>query len=316
MLKGIDISNFQGNPDFNGLKSQVDFIICKSSEGTGYVDPTFIRTQAECRRLGILLGYYHFARPDLGNTPQAEAGFFLQTIGTIHDGEILTLDFEVGFANPVPWCLSFLNEVNTKTGNKPLIYLNQSQIQSLDWSPVVQADYGLWVASYDNNPQGLKFATPWAVAALKQYTSGGTINGISGHVDLDSFFGDANIFKAYGFKSKPTPPVQVVITDQTKLDIGDPFGTMEFQAVKSTLKDQKSQITSLTAQVSTISRQRDDYQSANNIQANQITHLNGDIASLTQQLKDAQATGITKADASFIQSFKNWIKSFFQSSQP
>lgn len=107
-----------------------------------------------------------------------------------------------------------------------------------------------------------------------------------------------------GVSSTPTAPEEDMITDQTKLDIPAPFGTMEFQAVKSTLLDQKNQITSLTGQ-------RDDYQKTNNMQASRISDLTSQNAMLTQAVKDAQSTGVTTADASFLKSFKTWILSFF-----
>lgn len=103
---------------------------------------------------------------------------------------------------------------------------------------------------------------------------------------------------------QPPAPAQEVITDQTKLDIGDPFGILEFQAVRSILKDQKNQITSLTGQ-------RDDYQKTNNIQANKLSDLYSENASLKQAVKDAQAAGVSNADASFLKSFKAWVMSLF-----
>lgn len=102
---------------------------------------------------------------------------------------------------------------------------------------------------------------------------------------------------------QPPAPAEEVITDQTKLDIGGDFGTLEFQAVKSILKDQKTQITSLTGQ-------RDDYQKTNNIQANKMSELYTENATLKQSVKDAQANGVSKTDATFLKSLKDWILSF------
>lgn len=208
MLKGADISNYQGNPDFVKVKKSLDFIILKASEGNGYRDPVFTANQVAARNAGLLLGYYHFARPNLGNTPEAEAAWFLSVIQHIDQGEILCLDFEVDYSDAVNWCKRFLDYIQTKTGVKPLIYLNQSQLKEFNWKPVIDADYGLWLAQYDNDPNQTNGNFPWPTIAMKQWSSSGKVSGINGNVDVDSFFGDVAIFQAYGFKgaTDPTAP--------------------------------------------------------------------------------------------------------------
>lgn len=206
MLRGIDLSQYQGQPNFDSLKLGVDFIILKASEGTGYKDPQFDRNKSECRRVGIPVGFYTFARPDLGNTPQTEAAWFLNCVGELKEGDILFLDIEVVYTDLVNWSKQFLDAVSAKlNGYKPLIYLNKSQIQSNSWKPVVDGNYGLWCAYYDNDPTGLPFDTPWPAVAFKQYSSSGTIDGINGKVDMDSFFGDLVALKKYGVQIVPVP---------------------------------------------------------------------------------------------------------------
>lgn len=314
-LKGLDISKYQGNPDFDQVKAAGNqFVICKVSEGFGYVDPNFSRTQSEMRRTGLLLGYYHFARPDLGNKPEREADFFLNTIGEIRDGELLTLDFEVTFSDAVNWCHNFLNEVFTRTGCKPLIYLNQSQILSLNWQPVIAGDYGLWVASYDNNPEGLKFTPPWPTVAMKQYTSSGIVAGINGNVDLDSFFGDETTFKAYGYKISSTP----TMTDEQKrvFDILTGYRLDRTQGPEGNMEGFVNAIIGSDKAVPGLITQRNDYQNANNIQANQITFLNGEILKLNTQITNLQnqpmGIPVTPEEKSTLkgiwQKFLNWWK--------
>lgn len=208
MLAGIDISQFQKQPNFDTLKKNISFVILKASEGFGYEDPEFKRNQAEARRVGFLLGYYHFARPDLNNAPETEADYFLSVVGKLQNGEMLCLDFEVTYKNydPVVWCLAFLDRIFEVTKVRPLIYLNQNLIQTLNWQPVVDGDYGLWVASYDGKPDGLNFKTEWPTVAMKQYTNNAALPGVDGAVDGNSFFGEETVFKAYGYKETTTPP--------------------------------------------------------------------------------------------------------------
>ena len=72
-MHGTDQSYWQPNQITEG-----DFIICKATEGTGYVDPTCDAKYQLNKNAGKLLGVYHYARPDLGTTPEDEAKFFVE----------------------------------------------------------------------------------------------------------------------------------------------------------------------------------------------------------------------------------------------
>lgn len=115
---GHDISKWQGDVNFDTYKKsgKSQFVIIKSSEGVGYTDTKFKRNQSEIRRVGILLGYYHFARPDLGNSAVAEADYFLKVIGKLNPNELIALDYEC--ANQVQahvdWCRQWLDHVYAK----------------------------------------------------------------------------------------------------------------------------------------------------------------------------------------------------------
>lgn len=199
MLKGLDVSKYQGVLNFANVKSNFDFVIIKTSEGNGYTDLKFLANQAGFRSVGMLLGYYHFARPDLGNSPLAEANWFLKTVGTLNDGEILCLDYEATWGGDVVgWCKTFLDSIYSKTKCKPLIYLNQSHLKNYSWKPVVEADYGLWLAVYDYDPNKVIAVTQWASVAIKQFSNKLPYGSLA--VDANVFYGDATAFKAYGFK--------------------------------------------------------------------------------------------------------------------
>lgn len=182
----------------------------KVTEGVGFTDPKFKRNQSEARRVELPLGYYHFARPDLNNTPEGEARFFLDTVGELKEGEIIALDYEVeNRVQPhVDWCKKWLDYVLQKIGVKPLIYMSESVVHTWDWSIVVNAGYGLWIAKYlyNPNPDYTGFNTgKWPFAAMYQWTSGQKVLGIPvERVDGDVFYGDVTTFKKYGY-AKPTP---------------------------------------------------------------------------------------------------------------
>jgi GH25 family lysozyme M1 (1,4-beta-N-acetylmuramidase) len=206
---GCDISSFQGSVNFDLLKTEVSFVLAKSSEGTGYRDPTFQRNWAEARRVGLTRGAYHFARPDLGTLAQEEAAYFLSSIRPIDAADLLALDYEVQWTGDVVgWCKAFLDLIQQMTGHKPLIYLNLSLVRNHDWSPVIAAGYPLWLALYDDQSNTVP-STPWPNVTMKQWTSSGTLAGVPSRVDLNTLFGgdlpvnDAEFLEKYNRLIQP-----------------------------------------------------------------------------------------------------------------
>lgn len=202
MLKGIDISRYQNGIDISKL--DVDFVICKATEGVGYTDNCCDKFYQQAKSLGKKLGVYHFARPDLGNTAIAEADWFVRETKGYHKEVILVLDWEAGDLGNISWAKAWLDRVYEKTGVKPIIYMSASIMRQYDWSSVVNADYGLWVASYGTNDgtaqksvfnnYPLKY---WSFYALWQYTSKGRLNGYNGNLDLNYFSGNSSAWDKY-----------------------------------------------------------------------------------------------------------------------
>lgn len=195
-LHGTDQSKWQPNQITEG-----DFILCKATEGAGYVDPTCDAKYQMNKAAGKLLGVYHYARPDLGNSAEAEAEYFVNNIKGYIGEAILVLDWESANKWDVAWAKRWLDKVKELTGIKPIIYMSSSVTFAYDWSSVVAGDYGLWVANYGNN-DGSNHGCPavgyWGIVAMHQYTSN--------PIDKDEFFGDANTWKAYaGNKSGGAP---------------------------------------------------------------------------------------------------------------
>lgn len=61
--KGIDISRYQGKPDFAKLKNEVDFVILQAGFGryAYQKDAEFERNYSECKKYGIPVGAYWFS---------------------------------------------------------------------------------------------------------------------------------------------------------------------------------------------------------------------------------------------------------------
>ena len=202
-MNGIDISNWQKNIDLT--KMSFDFVICKATEGMNFVDAycdKFIHTAVN---MGKPFGFYHFARPT--NDPLLEARFFVKNTLNYFGAGIPVLDWEAEHKENVQWALTWLDEVQKLTGVKPLIYMSESVVNAYDWSPVVAGDYGLWVAKYrdyiEDPNYDMTSAGPapkvkwWKGYAMWQWTSVGKIDGYSGSLDCDIFYGNSEAWSKY-----------------------------------------------------------------------------------------------------------------------
>lgn len=210
MLKGVDISKWQNNNAGDGY----DFVIMKATEGCGYTDSTCDAKYQRAKANGQLRGVYHFARPDLGNTANDEADWFVsQILGYIKDA-ILILDWECATWN-VAWAKQWLDRVYQKTGVRPLIYMSANVIKSYNWTSVVNGNYGLWIAGYPAkfnvpNPPQARIEDqpydidPWPFWVIWQYTSS------AGQLDKDIAAIDRTAWSKYAGsyvepKPEPTP---------------------------------------------------------------------------------------------------------------
>lgn len=199
MINGIDVSHYQGNIDWS--KFDQDFALIKVTEGTTYVDPMWFSHNKEVVKRGIAHGFYHFLR---GGDAIAEANFFASKLGSLDQGEILMIDFEVALDNPVPYCLEFAKQLAARfNGLRALIYMSESVVLAHDWQPLVDYGCGLAVAKYGTNtgqPQGSPKTGKWPFWAIWQYTSKGRVNGVSTDVDRDQFNGTKEQFLKYGYQ--------------------------------------------------------------------------------------------------------------------
>lgn len=210
MLRGLDISKWQPvGMSFDGQ----DFIIVKATEGNGYTDPSCDAHYQRAKAAGKLLGVYHFARPDLGNTGEAEAQWFVSQIKGYIGEAVLVLDWEVQTWK-TDWAKAFLDKVYALTKVKPMIYMSASVVNGNNWSAVIKGDYGLWIAGYPpkynvpNPPEPTPSEMPygiggWPFWAIWQYTSS------AGKMDKDITAMDATAWKKYakveGSTPAPTP---------------------------------------------------------------------------------------------------------------
>ena len=215
-MNGIDISMWQRDINLSAIKA--DFVIVKATEGIGYVDKSCDMLFQNALSLGKKLGFYHFARPTANNDPIREADFFYENCKGYFGKAIPILDWEAENKQNVSYAKAWLDRVYQRSGVKPVIYMSESVVNAYDWSSVANADYGLWVAKYrDNNPDyNYNMANAgsrpkvkwWKFYCMWQWTSTGRLNGYSGNLDCNVFYGDGTTWDKYAGKSGTTHPVK------------------------------------------------------------------------------------------------------------
>ena len=198
--KGLDVSHYQTltQSSFNLMKRQgYSFVILKATEGTGYTDSKFYTYYKYARNAGLSVHAYHM----IGNSTTAPAqhiaeakhfyqvlaqtkastgyaftGYAFEDIEPTGTNSITT----TWWANAAPACAGyFLNEMQALGQAKVGIYAGY-----FNWKSYLEGhtdtwpgNTKIWLARYNT--------TLGTNADVWQYTETGTIDGITGHFDLD-----------------------------------------------------------------------------------------------------------------------------------
>jgi len=239
-IDGIDVSNFQGNVNWNSVLSDgYEFAFMKATEGVGFTDARFTQNITGAVSAGVLAAPYHFARPDSGvsNPLDAvnEANYFLDAIEPYYNtGTYLppVLDverFDVGMSLSQTrtfisnWVNDFSDTVFDSLGVRPLIYTSQSHANTY-YNSSVTSQHDLWVAWYrgsgTSNPPEQSDNPAWPEWKFWQYTDSGSVAGISGDVDLNVFNGTRPQLEALLVGEGVTEPGDVVNITNFEIDEG------------------------------------------------------------------------------------------------
>ena len=204
LTEGIDISHWQGTIDWTRVAAAGKrFAFMKASEDIDYRDPTYPVNRAAANANGIVIGAYHFAQPDLSpGDAVAEADHFLD-IAQIASGDLPpVLDLEIAGPSGSPlnqsqlqaWVRAYLGRIYERTGVRGVIYASPAFWVKYLGDTTWFADNGykvLWIAHWTTATAPTVPADAWGGNGWTfwQYTSSGSVAGISGRVDLDRFNG-------------------------------------------------------------------------------------------------------------------------------
>lgn len=187
MIKGIDVSRWQGNIDFAKVKeSGISFVLLKAggSDAGFYTDKFFYENYRKARDAGLEVGAYYFVGKNCKSSADgtADAMRFASIIKDCKLSYPVYIDFEApnssnkqgntdavcAFCAYMELCGYYAGiYASDISGFKDRLYLDQL------------SRYDKWVARYGSEP---KYVSKWGIW---QSSSKGNVPGINGHVDMD-----------------------------------------------------------------------------------------------------------------------------------
>lgn len=198
MLKGIDVSVYQGAIDWEKVKPQIDFAIIRCGLGDDIKsqdDKQFERNYAACIRLGIPFAVYFFSYA----VNKAKVAREIKHIKRLLAGKTINAPVYIDVENTrgLDWraisdtdMLCIMQEFNSQLndlGYKMGIYSSRSAFWNEKMTDKWYDNISKWVAEY-----GDKVNNFTRTYDIWQHTSKGHIDGISGNVDMNIMYN--NIF--------------------------------------------------------------------------------------------------------------------------
>ncbi len=186
LKRGIDVSRWQGDINWSQVAADDVSFVMLGTRSKGAVDPYFHTNIQKASAAGIQVGVYIYSLATTVSMAEEEADFVLDLIHDYPVSYPVAFDMEdsaqgalskeelAAIAN------AFCRKISD-AGYYPIIYANDNWLANkLDMSLM---NYPVWVARYSARPD---YANP----VMWQATSTGSVNGISGNVDIDFQYKD------------------------------------------------------------------------------------------------------------------------------
>ena len=191
---GIDVSNWQGNIDWEKVKGNIEFALLKigniGDSKKFWKDESFERNYAECKRLGISVGGYVYCYAnEIENAEQAGKAVVEYLKGKTFELPIY-IDMEDKEIKPegktkLTHIAVTFNTLIEKAGYWAGVYANKNWFDNYLDKATLSEKYTCWVAQYyDKCTLNMKSIDIW------QNSSSGKIDGISGNVDTNYMYRD------------------------------------------------------------------------------------------------------------------------------
>lgn len=198
MIYGVDLSHHNEMALERSLRLQhicetAQFAGLKLSEGkTSYWSEILLAYLPD----SIPLILYHYARPEKYSAKTEAEAFcrYFRNIVEAHPGRtfIPALDWEgTALKYPASWISEFAAYVHAEIGVPPMIYMQKSALMNYG-EAALNANMGLWLARWHDDPAQSMGVAPYRLWAVHQYSST--------PLDLNRFNGTAAQLEKYGVR--------------------------------------------------------------------------------------------------------------------
>lgn len=202
---GIDVSQWNGTINWTKVKQAgIDFAIIRvayrgwGDAGTLAVDTKAVENLKGAVAAGIPVGVYIFSQATTEKEAIAEADYIIDKIKGYNISLPVVMDFEFASAGGLVGrlydkfkstsatsknaatkvCMAFCKQVASK-GYTPMVYANADMLRNHLNASTISASYPVWLAHYTTRTDYTGDYSYW------QYSSTGSVSGISGNVDMN-----------------------------------------------------------------------------------------------------------------------------------
>lgn len=186
--RGIDISEFQGEIDFEEVRrSGIEAVYIRVGTGE-YTDEYFAENYERAKAAGLKIGFYHYVTARSVDEGRRQARFFASLAAGREPDMRLAMDFEyfgslsVSQINAISE--AYLDELTALTKREAVIYSDLSNARNI-FSRALAEKYPLWAAQYGADEPSAN--GKWREWVGFQYTDEGRVGGIYGNVDRNIF---------------------------------------------------------------------------------------------------------------------------------
>lgn len=192
--KCIDVSYWQGKiseENWRKVLKTCEYAICRASYTNQKSfklnkDSTFAANFVNAKAAGLKVGAYHYSQAITVSEAKAEAEFLCQILKDYSPTFYVVCDFEFGgrlnskIGTKASDIANAFCDVVKAHGYEPCIYANTSTLNSNLTNP----KYPVWVAQYNSE------CTYKGDKVMWQYTSSGSVDGVSGKADLSYVYAE------------------------------------------------------------------------------------------------------------------------------
>lgn len=199
-VHGIDISRWQGTIDWNRVRrSGVSFAFLKATEGADHSDPRFASYWRQAGQARIPRGAYHYYYFCRSGAEQAR--WFIRNVPKEAGSLPPVLDIEWTHSRSCRRRPSgaeirreakiFLDTLQAHYGQRPVIYTTVDFYRD---SGIGRMREEFWLRSVADHPRNIYPGQRWT---FWQYSGTGTVPGIRGDVDLNTFAGSVSAWRSW-----------------------------------------------------------------------------------------------------------------------